>query len=457
MSFLAAGFASTETTLLEVFDTLTERFEGAFSRLRSKGKLGEADIDAALREVRIALLEADVNVAVVKSFLARVRERSLGTEIAKSLSPAQQIIKIVNEELVRTLGEAAPLTKAAPPLTILLVGLQGSGKTTTAAKLAAHLKEGGRKPLLIGADLQRPGAVEQLETLGGRIGVSVFSERSSKPRKLVKEGMKEALRFGHDVVIVDTAGRLQIDVPLMGELSDIRKEVSPHEVLLVVDSMTGQDAVNVAKGFADQVGITGLILTKLDGDSRGGAAISVREVTGVPVKFAGTGEGLRDLEPFRPDRMASRILGMGDMLGLIEKAEQTFEEAEAEKVAKKIAKGRIDLEDFLGHLQMFKRMGPAKDILAMLPGAASALRGVDVDDRELARVEAIIRSMTPGERRDPKIIGGSRRKRIATGSGTSPQDVNRLLKRFADAQKMLKALAGGRGIPGVPGLRPRPR
>jgi signal recognition particle subunit SRP54 len=436
-----------------MFDTLTERFEGVFDRLRGKGRLGEADVDAALREVRLALLEADVNVAVVRDLLARIKERALGADVGKSLSPGQQVIKIVHEELIATLGSSpAPLNKGPSPLTILMVGLQGSGKTTSAGKLAKHLKKQGRRPFLIAADLQRPGAVDQLETLGRRIDVPVFTDRTSRPRKLVKAGMKEAIRFGHDTVIIDTAGRLQIDRELMDELSDIRKEVEPHEVLLVVDAMTGQDAVNVARGFAEQTKVTGVVLSKLDGDARGGAAISVREVTGVPIKFAGIGEGLDDFEPFHPDRMAGRILGMGDVLTLIEKAEQTFDQAEAEKAAAKMQKGKFDLEDFLTQFQMLKRMGPLKDVLAMLPGAGSALRDVDVNDKDLARVEAIIRSMTPEERRNPKIIGGSRRKRIATGSGTTPQDVNRLLKQFADAQKMMKMMAGGRGIPGMPGL-----
>ncbi len=438
-----------------MFDTLTQRFEGVFTRLRSKGRLGEADVDAALREVRLALLEADVNVAVVRSLLGRIRDRALGADVQKSLTPGQQVIKIVHEELITTLGTApAALNKGAAPLTILMVGLQGSGKTTTAAKLAAHLKRQGRRPMLVAADLQRPAAIEQLETLGGRIGVPVYTERAGKPRKLVRGAMKEATRLGRDAVVIDTAGRLQIDGELMAELADIRKEVSPHEVLLVVDAMTGQDAVNVASGFAEKVSITGVVMSKLDGDARGGAAISVREVTGVPIKFAGIGEGIEDFEPFHPDRMAGRILGMGDVLTLIEKAEQTFDEEEAEKAARKMQKGKFDFEDFLAQFQMLKRMGPLKDILAMIPGAGSHLRDVEIDDRDVRRVEGIIRSMTPEERRNPKMIGGSRRRRIATGSGTTPQDVNRLLKQFADAQTMMKQLAGGRGIPGMPGLAP---
>jgi signal recognition particle subunit SRP54 len=436
-----------------VFDSLTLRFETVFASLRGKGRLSQKDIDVALREVRLALLEADVNVVVVKGFLARVKERALGEDVSKSLTPGQQVIKIVHDELVTTLGgKAVPLKKTAPPLTILMVGLQGSGKTTTAGKLALLLKNQGRKPLLVAADLQRPAAIDQLETLGRRIEVPVFADRKGKPARLVKTAMKEAAKTGRDVVIVDTAGRLQIDDQLMRELEEVQKASDPDEVLLVVDAMTGQDAVNVASGFQDRIGLTGVVLSKLDGDARGGAAISVREVTGAPVKFAGVGEGLGDLEPFHPDRMASRILGMGDVMTLIEKAEATFDEAEAEKTARKMQKGEFTLEDFLAQFQVMKRMGSVKDILAMIPGSGSLVREVDVDDRDLRRVEAVIQSMTPEERRNPKIIGGSRKRRIASGSGTRPQDVNRVLKQFADAQKMMKTLAGGRGTPSLQGL-----
>ena len=436
-----------------MFDTLTQRFETVFASLRGKGRLSEKDIDTALREVRLALLEADVNVKVVREFLGRVKDRALGEDVSKSLTPGQQVIKIVHEELVTTLGsESAPLNKGAPPLTILMVGLQGSGKTTTAGKLALMLKKQGRRPLLVAADLQRPAAIDQLETLGARIEVPVFTDRKGKPAKLVKTAMKEATRTGRDVVIVDTAGRLQIDDDLMRELADIRKAADPDEVLLVVDAMTGQDAVNVASGFQTQIGLTGVVLSKLDGDARGGAAISVREVTGAPVKFAGMGEGLNDLEAFHPDRMASRILGMGDVMTLIEKAEAHFDEGEAEVAARKLQKGEFTLDDFLGQFQAMKRMGPLKDILAMLPGSGSLIREVDVDDRDLRRVEAIIQSMTPEERRNPKIIDGSRKRRIASGSGARPQDVNRLLKQFVEAQKMMKMLAGGKGTPSLQGL-----
>jgi signal recognition particle subunit SRP54 len=434
-----------------MFESISDRFEGIFGRLRSRGRLSEVDVEAALREVRLALLEADVNVGVVRDFLERVRERAVGTEVQKSLTPGQQVVKIVHEELIATLGQAnAPLKSASPPLTILVVGLQGSGKTTTAAKLARHLKASGRRPMLVAADLQRPAAIEQLQTLGERIEIPVFTERTSRPPRLVRAALKEATRLSLDTVIIDTAGRLQIDRELMKELSDISKEAKPHETLLVVDAMTGQEAVNVAQGFKDQVELTGLILTKLDGDARGGAAISARAVTGVPIKFAGVGEGLEGLEPFHPERMADRILGMGDVLTLIEKAEQTFDQEQAEKAAAKLQKGQFTLEDFLDQFQALKRMGSLKDVLAMLPGAGSLLKQVNIEDRDLARVEGIIRSMTPEERRNPKLISGSRKRRIAAGSGRTPTDVNQLLKQFGDAQRMMKVMAGGRG--GMPNL-----
>jgi signal recognition particle subunit SRP54 len=440
-----------------MFETISDRFDQIFRLLRSKGRLSASDVDETLREVRLALLEADVNVAVARSFLDRVKERAIGAEVHQSLSPGQQVIKIVHEELVTTLGAGnVALKQAAPPLTILVVGLQGSGKTTTAAKLALHLKGKGRRPLLVAADLQRPAAIEQLECLGEKAGVSVFTDRTSRPTRVVKAAMKEVGRMGLDTVIIDTAGRLQIDRDLMRELGEVSKEASPHEVLLVVDAMTGQEAVNVARGFKDQVALTGIILTKLDGDARGGAAISVREVTGVPIKFAGVGETLDGLEPFHPDRMASRILGMGDVLSLIEKAEETFDQKEAERAAVRIQKGQFTLEDFLEQFQSLKRMGPLKDVLAMLPGAGALLRQVSVEDRDVARVEGIIRSMTLEERRNPKVMGGSRKRRVAAGSGTTPTDVNRLLSQFAEAQKMMKMLSGGKGLAqglaGLPGM-----
>ena len=441
-----------------MFDSLTSRFGGIFERLRGKGRLGEADVDAALREVRLALLEADVNVAVAKGFLARVRERALGAEVTKSLTPGQQVVKIVHEELIATLGrEAVPLQAASkPPLTILMVGLQGSGKTTTAAKLAKRLKSSGQHPLLVAGDLQRPAAIDQLETLGGRIGVPVHLERETTAPRLVKAAMKRARSEGFDAVIVDTAGRLQIDEPLMEELAAVRKAADPDEVLLVVDAMTGQDAVSVAQGFLEQTELTGLVFSKLDGDARGGAAISAREVTGRPIKFAGVGEGTDDLEPFHPERMASRILGMGDVLTLIEKAEATWDEEQAQEAAEKLMTASFTLEDFLDQFQQVRKMGSLDQLLGMLPGAASAFGNVDVSDEDLSRVEAIIRSMTPGERHNPKMIDGSRKRRIAAGSGTTAQDVNGVLRQYTETQKLMKAFAGGHNpLPGlpVPGLR----
>jgi signal recognition particle subunit SRP54 len=434
-----------------MFDTISSRLGDVFSRLRAKGRLDEKDVDAALREVRLALLEADVNVAVVKSLLGRVKERAMGSEVTKSLTPGQQVIKIVHEELVRTLGDESPLARpAAPPLVILMAGLQGSGKTTTAAKLAKHLKTKGKRPLLVAADLQRPAAIDQLETLGRRIGVPVYTDRRGKAPKLVKSAMKEARTDGHNVVIVDTAGRLQIDQDLMKELAAVRKAIDPDEVLLVVDAMTGQEAVNVAQGFLEHTELTGLVLTKLDGDARGGAAISAREVTGRPIKFVGLGEGIDDLDVFHPDRMASRILGMGDVLTLIEKAEQAYDEEQAFVAAEKLRTASFDLEDFLEQFQQLRKMGPLQSLVSMLPGAGQMLKDVEVDERDLNRVEAIIRSMTPAERRNPKMINGSRKRRIAAGSGTRPQDVNGVLKQYSEAQKMMKAIAGGKSpIPGL--------
>jgi signal recognition particle subunit SRP54 len=440
-----------------MFDTLSGRLGGVFDKLRSKGRLSEDDVNDALREVRLALLEADVNVSVVKSLLGRVRDRAVGSEVTKSLTPGQQVIKIVHDELIVTLGqEAAPLVRpAAPPLVIMMVGLQGSGKTTTAAKLARHLKSKGRRPLLVAADLQRPAAIDQLETLGASIGVPVYIERKSKPQRLVKAALKQARAESAKVVIIDTAGRLQVDTDLMKELAAVRKVAEPDETLLVVDAMTGQEAVNVAIGFSEYTDITGIVMTKIDGDARGGAAISAREVTGVPIKFVGTGESIDSLDTFHPERMADRILGMGDVLSLIEKAEEAYDQDEAERAARKMLDNTFDLEDFLEQFQQLKKMGPLQQLVGMLPGAGSALQNVQVDEKQLARVEAIIRSMTPDERRNPKSINGSRRRRIAAGSGTRPQDVNGVLKQFSQAQKMMKAMAGGKSpIPGLsmPGM-----
>ncbi len=439
-----------------MFDTISDRFGDVFAKLRGKGRLSEADVDAALREVRLALLEADVNVIVVKSFLSRVRERALGADVTKSLTPGQQVIKIVHEELINTLGEEAPLKRpAAPPLVILMAGLQGSGKTTSAAKLAKLLKSKGKRPLLVAADLQRPAAIDQLETLGKRVGVPVYVDRKTKAPRLAKAALKHARQEGLNVVIIDTAGRLQVDDDLMKELAAVRKAADPDETLLVVDAMTGQEAVNVAKGFLDYAELTGLVMTKLDGDARGGAAISAREVTGCHIKFVGLGEGLDELDVFYPERMASRILGMGDVLTLIEKAETAYDEEQAAAAAEKLRTASFDLEDFLDQFQQLRKMGPLQNLVSMLPGAGQALRDVEVNEKDLNRVEAIIRSMTPTERHNPKTINGSRKRRIAAGSGTRPQDVNAVLKQFSEAQKMMKMIAGGKSpIPGLslPGL-----
>jgi len=433
-----------------VFDSLSDRFDGIFKRLRGRGRLNDKDVDEVAREIRVALLEADVNVSVVKSFINRVKERARGAEVTKSLSPAQQVIKIVHEELVTTLGgETGKLAiSPKPPTIVMLTGLQGSGKTTAAGKLARHLKSDGRRPLLVAADLQRPAAVEQLRVLGERIDVPVFSEPTD-PVKVAKGALKEADRLGSNVVILDTAGRLQVDTELMAELRRMRDKVGPHDTLLVVDAMTGQEAVNVAEAFDDAVGLDGVILTKIDGDARGGAALSVKEVIGKPILFAGTGEKLDDFEPFHPDRMASRILGMGDMLTLIEKAEAAFEEDEAVKAEEKLRKGQFTLEDFLDQMQQVRKMGPLQNLVGMMPGLPKEARDAQVDESQLARIEAIIRSMTPEERRNPAVINGSRRLRIAHGSGTSTQDVNGMLKQFKMVQQMMRSVAKGK-MPRLP-------
>ncbi|MDQ1457534.1 MAG: signal recognition particle subunit [Actinomycetota bacterium] len=426
-----------------MFDTLSDRFEGIFKRLRGKGRLSEQDVDEALREIRRALLEADVNVRVVKSFIRRVKERAIGAEVAKALDPGQQFIKIVHEELVTTLGgTTGKLTMSPkPPTVLMLAGLQGSGKTTAAAKLARLLKSQGLHPLLVGADLQRPAAVEQLRVLAGRVDVPFYSE-ATDPVRVARGAIAEAQRLGRNFVIVDTAGRLQIDTELMDELRAIDAAVEPHNTLLVVDAMTGQEAVNVAEAFNEAVGLDGVILTKIDGDARGGAALSVKEVVGKPILFAGTGEKLDEFEPFHPDRMASRILGMGDVMTLIEKVEATFEEDEKRKAEELVQSGRLTLEDFLEQMQQIKRMGPLQGVLGMLPGVPKEIRNAEIDDKEIARVEAIIRSMTPEERRRPELINGSRRLRIAQGSGTSTSEINNLLKQFKQVQQMMKGMGG---------------
>src|SRR3989440_3482370 len=433
-----------------MFDTLADRFDGIFHKLRSRGKLTDKEIDEVCRELRVALLEADVNVLVARNFIRRVKERAQGAEVTKSLSPAQQVIKIVNEELIETLGGTTGklTTSSKPPSVVMMAGLQGSGKTTASAKLARLLKGQSRRPLLVGADLQRPAAVEQLRVLGERVGVPVFSEPTD-PVAVARAALDEAARLGRDSVIVDTAGRLQIDAELMDELRHVRDVVHPNDTLLVVDAMTGQEAVNVATEFNEAVGLTGVILTKIDGDARGGAALSVKEVVGKPILFARTGEKLDDFEPFHPDRMASRILGMGDVLTLIEKAEAAFDEEEAAKAEKKLRKGQFTLEDFLDQMQQVRKMGPLQNLVGMMPGLPKEARDAELDESQLGRIEAIIRSMTPEERRNPTVINGSRRLRIARGSGTSTQDVNGMLKQFKMVQQMMRSVAKGK-MPRLP-------
>ena len=435
-----------------MFETLTGRLNQVFDGLRRRGKLSAADVDAAMREVRLALLEADVHYSVVKDFIARVRERAGGVEVSKALNPAQQVIKIVNEELVATLGQAAPLNLSGEkPHVVMLVGLQGSGKTTAAGKLANLLRSRGERVYLVAGDPYRPAAAEQLRTLGRQLDVPVFFEADVKPPELARRAFEKARNGGYTVVIIDTAGRSQLDETLMGELQAILRNVPPAETLLVVDAMIGQEALHVAEGFRDAVPLTGLIMTKMDGDSRGGAAISIRSVTGVPIKFLGTGEKLDALEIFQPERLASRILGMGDVLGLIEKAEAAFDEKQAQKQAERLAKGEFTLEDLAEMLRSSKKMGPMSQMMDMLPGdMGKAARNVSPEemDRSMKRTEAIISSMTSGERRSPNVLNASRRRRIATGSGTQVQDVNRLVKQFREMQRLMKTLqkTGGRGL-----------
>ncbi|MGH9027728.1 MAG: signal recognition particle protein [Acidimicrobiia bacterium] len=435
-----------------MFDALSARFDDIFTRLRGRGRLSERDIDEVAREIRIALLEADVNVKVVKSFIARVKERAAGEDVLRSLTPAQQVIKIVNDELVTTLGgTSARLDMGSTPVVILLAGLQGSGKTTTAAKLAAYLESGGRKAQLVAADLQRPAAVEQLTVLGGRIGVPVYSATTDAV-SVAREGVAEANRTGRGVVLVDTAGRLQIDTDLMTELQEVRDAIEPRS-LLVVDAMTGQQAVDVAAEFEETLGLDGVILTKLDGDARGGAALSVAEVVGKPILFVSTGEQLGDFDVFHPDRMASRILGMGDVLTLIEKAEATFDREQTEAAEKKLRAGDFTLDDFLDQMRQVRKLGPISNLVGMLPGLPKEVRQADLDEGELTKVEAIICSMTPAERRDPSMVNGSRRLRIARGSGTGTHDVNTLLKQFKMVRQLVRQAASGKRsrLP-IPGL-----
>jgi len=435
-----------------MFENLTNRLNQVFDQLRKRGKLSEADVDAAMREVRLALLEADVHFSVVKTFIARVRERAVGAEVSKALVPGQQIIKIVNEELIATLGEPAPLNLTGPkPRVVMMVGLQGSGKTTGAGKLAKMLRSKGERVMLVAGDPYRPAAVTQLQQLGERIDVPVEADLNVKPPELVKRSFEKAEKGGYTVMIVDTAGRSQLDAELMGELKAIVEKVPPVETMLVVDSMIGQEALNIAQGFRDNVSITGLMMTKMDGDSRGGAAISIRSVTGVPIKYIGTGEKLDALEVFDPSRLSSRILGMGDMIGLIEKAEAAFDQEVAQKSAERMMKGQFTLEDWLDQMKQMKKMGPLGQIMDMLPGQmGQAARQVDPKQIEdsFKQSEAIINSMTIKERRNPDILNASRRRRIAAGCGMEVQDVNRLIKQFREAQKMMKMFqkSGGRGL-----------
>ena len=430
------------------FEGLADRLQNAIKKIRGSQKVTEDDLKETLRAVRMALLEADVNFKVVKDFIARIKERAMGQEVQASLTPGQFIIKIVNEELTDLLGgtQSKLMVASKPPTVIMLVGLQGAGKTTTAGKLANHLRKNGKKPLLVAGDVYRPAAIKQLQVLGEQLNIPVFSLGDQvSPVEIAKQSMSKAFSLACDTVIIDTAGRLHINEELMGELKDIKKTVKPHEILLVVDAMTGQDAVTVAESFNNDLGIDGLIVTKLDGDARGGAVLSVKAVTGRPVKFVGMGEKLDALEPFHPDRMASRILGMGDVLSLIEKAQAVFDAEDAAKLEKKLRKEERTLEQFLEQMQQVKKLGSLESILGMLPGMGNIsqkLKDANVDEKELDRVEAIIRSMTLAERRNPNIINGSRRKRIATGSGTRVQDVNKLLKNFEQSKKMMKKIKG---------------
>ena len=435
-----------------MFETLNGRLNQIFDNLRKRGKLSEADVDAAMKEVRLALLEADVHFSVVKAFIAKVRERSVGAEVSKALNPGQQVIKIVNEELIATLGEPAPLNLTGPkPRVVMMVGLQGAGKTTVTGKLARLLKSKGERILMVAGDPYRPAAVKQLQQLGERVGVDVEADTSIKPQELAKRALDKAEKGGYSLMLVDTAGRSQMDAQLMDELKAIHANVNPVDTLLVIDSMIGQEALNIAQGFKEAINLTGLILTKMDGDSRGGAAISIRSVTGVPIKFIGTGEKLDALETYDPSRLSSRILGMGDLIGLIEKAEAAYDAETAEKQAKKLMKGDFSLEDWLDQMNQMKKMGPLSQIMDMLPGQmGQAARGIDPSlvEKQFKQSEAIINSMTLKERRDPDILNASRRRRIAAGSGMDVQDVNRLIKQFRETQKLMKTIqkTGGKGL-----------
>ena len=433
-----------------IFEGLADRLQATFKKLRGHGKLTESDVNEAMREVRMALLEADVNFKVVKNFVAKVKERAIGQEVLETLSPAQVVIKIVNEELTALMGgtQSRITISSKPPTIVMMVGLQGAGKTTSAGKLGLSLKKQGKRPLLVAADIYRPAAVKQLQVLGEQLDIPVFSmEAGTDAVTIAKKAVEQANSHANDIIIIDTAGRLHINEELMQELKSIKQEVRPHEILLVVDAMTGQDAVNVAESFNGDLGLDGVILTKLDGDARGGAALSVKAVTGCPIKFVGMGEKLEALEPFYPDRMASRILGMGDVLSLIEKAQSTFDADEAKKLEKKMRKDEFTLDDFLSQMQQVRKLGSLDQILGMIPGMGNIKKklgdvDLDMNGKEIKHIEAIIYAMTPKERRDVNIINGSRRKRIALGSGTRVQDVNKLIKQFSEAKKMMKKMSG---------------
>ena len=454
------------------FEGLSEKLNGVFKRLKNKGKLNESDVKTAMREVKMALLEADVSYKVVKDFVSKVSERAVGEEVLNSLTPAQQVIKIVNDELVALMGESNAKINFPnkPPCIVMMCGLQGSGKTTHSAKLAKYFKEKqSKRPLLVACDVYRPAAIDQLKIVGEKAGVPVFEMGQINPRKIVKEALKHASDHGNDLVLLDTAGRLHIDEELMEELSDIKKIAEPHEIILVVDAMTGQDAVNVAESFDETLGIDSVILTKLDSDTRGGAALSVLAVTGKPIKFIGIGEKLDEFEVFHPERMASRILGMGDMLTLIEKASESVDEEEAKRLAKKVTNKGFDLNDLLNQLKQIQKMGSIKSLLGMIPGIGNQIKDADIDEKQFSRLEAIIQSMTPKEREKPDIINPNRKRRIASGSGTKVEDVNRLLKQYEQMNKMIKQISGkgkgkanrrrmmnmlggmGGGFPGMPG------
>jgi len=431
------------------FENLGEKLQNVFKRLKGKGRLSEKDVRDAMREVRLALLEADVNFRVVKDFVTNLTEKAIGHDVLEALNPGQQVIKLVDEELTRLMGSTqSHLTFASkPPTVYMMVGLQGAGKTTSSGKLAGILRKQGKQPLLVACDIYRPAAIKQLQVVGKTYNIPVF-EMGDKadPAVIAEKGIEYAIQNGNDVVLIDTAGRLHIDEALMDELVRVRTAVKPQEILLVIDAMTGQDAVNVAQSFNDTLGLDGIIVTKLDSDTRGGAVLSVKAVTGKPVKYVGMGEKLEDMEPFHPDRMASRILGMGDVLSLIDKAQQAFDEKQAAELEQKIRQNSLTLDDFLSQMQQMKKMGPLKDLLGMMPGInQSQLAGVDIDEKSLSHVEAIIQSMTKHERRDPSILNGSRKRRIAAGSGRTIQEVNRLLKQFEEMRKMMKGLTGNMG------------